>query len=620
MHKFLPLTMITLILLYGSGCATHRAGTIRVSHPRVWEDHAIVTTIGQQYKKIEDFGEAENQNIRNFQGRRARRYYQVHGIKGAFKMQFPSGATLEGKGESQNNEKSVVAKENESGGNTSDNTEGMEQLPNLPGYQSESFLPGSQSPGLMLTKTKEDGGVTLTDIWDDKISEDPIDVMQRVDDFNQILSGMKLTHLRDSLSMLDGWSVYLLGFDISLLPGDKTQEGHSAQVEFTLKNKNVRVYGVWPKQYADRFQEVSSIREDFRLALQGAAQGQQWAAQMSQDLAQRYEEDLALIQRYPLISGFIDGKGKFGWEFNPRIRIVTKDRFLLTDKQEHVYWLEPGIRQCYAIIAIKDDRKNKTENALLNLDIDVIRKWFNRDSGKYVSLENDLTSPSPNTTPKTNNMSLNVELPYRLDMKLAEHDPVWPVRGLTNQDTIVTILGENFSYDSEVFVGGVKAENVKVLGRDYISAIFPRISTDLLEGKSEKKFTVKVISNGDARIKKEAFTYVAPPKKPEPKKPDPFVVKKINPLNAPHNSIITIDANRPVMDKVTKVWFGELGVHPNNMASSEDKKVLNVIVPYDAKNKKPATNTAVFIKLVFDPKEKIISNNFYKFPTPFIYQ
>ena len=189
------------------------------------------------------------------------------------------------------------------------------------------MLPPQQSPGL-----------TFTDLAAQSLNEDPIDLLQRADDFNQILNGLKLTHLRDTLSMVPGWSVYLLKFDVSLHPGDITQEDHGARVRFVVvKDPNnaeatdpkdkVRIYGIWPQRYADRFKETSSLREDFRLALENAVQGPKASGSGALDLAQRSEEDLALIQRYPLVAGFIDSHNDaFGWEFNPRLRIVKKDR------------------------------------------------------------------------------------------------------------------------------------------------------------------------------------------------------------------------------------------------------------------------------------------------------
>lgn len=332
--------ILIAFILYILGCAANRTGTITISSPRVWQDHAVVATEGEQYQRLNKIGDTINASIEKFQGRRARRYADIRNLRGSFQMQYPASSN-------------VMA---------------------VPSY-------GTDTTDDYLSDKKQTKGIVLTDVGTvtAELSEDPIDLLQRVDDFNQILSGMKLTHLRDTLSMQKGWSVYLLGFDISLLPGDVTQDGHGARVEFTIENGKdyARVYSIWPQRYADRFQEATSIREDFRASLQLAGQSTQWAAQMAMNLAQRYEDDLANIQRYPLISGFVNNNGDsqtFGWEFNPRIRTVTKDRIWpLTNKPIIEYWLEPGVRQCYALVAIKDNRI-EANNRVLELSKDDLVK------------------------------------------------------------------------------------------------------------------------------------------------------------------------------------------------------------------------------------------------------
>jgi hypothetical protein len=606
-------------------------------------------------------------------------------------------------------------------------------------------LPAQQSPGL-----------TLNEVLGDKISEDPIDLLQRTDDFNQILNGLKLTHLRDTLSMESGWSIYLLKFDISLLPGDATQEEYGAHVAFQIQEpKNqIRVYSVWPQRYADRFQEVSSTRDDFRLALQGAAQGTEWAANIAQDLAQRYEEDLAMIQRYPLISGFTDGNANtFGWEFNPRLRIVTKDwHWPLTDKQEHVYWLEPGLRQVYALLAVRDCRvevkkkllilsptslgailkgkglytleelkheyiniekeyaapecepvdtseanpsnkdsrqyqdelqrqfkkldkfmedeqrltqeielKKQRPAALLavaklndevralqkqelqklttlhkyalnsrigrqgalgltRLTLKVRRTWFNRKNGYTVPPEQDVLLTAQSNASAVHSQSddlvLNVSLPDKLDRTLWQLSTVIPDRGSIDEPTKVTIRGQNFSNDARVFVAGHEATDVEVLGRDFLTATFPKIDEQLLEGAKKKKFTVTVFTGGDPLQSRDAFTYVASKAVP----PAPFKVERIVPTTEEGGRLINIIANKPVMDNVAKVFFGTYEVHSNNMLPGDDKKHLWVIVPQDEQHKIPASGTDVFVVLHFKPEAKVTEDNTYKFSTPFRYK
>ena len=691
-----------------------RTGYITVSQPRVWQDHAVMTSVSMQLGKINDFeGKVDLSAI---QGKRARRYYQVLGLKGAVDLQFPIPT---GAAPSTTTPATPAAE----GGKKPDEGEQVLPRPTLPENVTVKVFPNEkQATGLEIKEFPAD------------VKEDPFDGLQRVDDFYQILSGVRLTHLRDTASMQRGWSVYLLGFDISLVPGSKTSKDYSACVEFELtgkkddkvtNNEKIRVYSVWPQRYAERFNETLSRREDFQLALKAAAQSPKGSAEMAQDLAQRYEDDSALIQRYPLISGFVRGGRSFGWEFNPRLRIVTKRRFILPGRPRLVYWMEPGVRHCYVLVAVNDGRieadktllmmseedlksiafggkagltdlpglkkmyegvleqlpekpaepkqpegeiqdsnvgifmalrpekekgileealqrlfnetlgekddlnrwndfqeslkvwqDNHTEltrlmeqakcarprklfgfgdndlkriasgkkvkgtdlngikelydKALQNiekilekqekpapqdlkdyfgslenhvvcvdakdlagwekfsewvafhrriLDLcgnhgeDGIRRlelsvsschWFNLHNGKKVEVSSGEVLGASNP--------MVIELPNKLDRTLEQ---IWPVRpnwGLTNQETTVTIKGENFSTDARVFVGGreVDPKKVSVVGKDFIVATFPRIPEELLEGANKKTFAVKVITGGDSLTAGNAFTYIKP--------------------------------------------------------------------------------------------------------------
>jgi len=639
-----------------------------------------------QLGKINIFEDKVDLNA--IQGKRARRYYQVLGLKGAVDLQFPVVAVP-----SPTTPATPAAEDRKKTG------EGAQVLPK-PAPQ--EYITAKVTPD-----EKQGAGLEI---------EDPFDGLQRVDDFYQTLSGVRLTHLRDTASMQKGWSVYLLGFDISLVPGSTTSENYSAYVELEItgkkandatNNEKIRVYSVWPQRYAERFSESLSLRESFCLALKESAQFQKWSAEMAQELAQRYEDDSALIQRYPLISGFVRGSRNFGWEFNPRLRIVTRKRFILPGHPKPVYWMEPGVRHCYVLVAVNDGRiearkalltmsskdleniafggktgltdlsdlvemykdvleqvselekeKGRLEEALKRLfggalgekddldkwndfkeslcvwqdnhtelirlmnqatcarpkklfgfggndlkriasekmvrgmDIDSIKGlydiaiqnvqkilekqgkqvpqdlkdyfeslerhivcvdgedlakwerfsewvalhrcvlglcghqgkdgikklelkvskccWFNLHNGKKVEVDGGEVLGTPNP--------MTVELPDKLDRTL---ESIWPVRpdcGLTNQETTVTIKGENFSTDARVFVGGIEIEprKVSVVGKDFIVATFPSIPEELLEGADKKAFAVKVITGGDSLVAGDAFTYIKPKAKESP--------------------------------------------------------------------------------------------------------
>lgn len=345
---------ITYLLFFTSGCTAERAGNagfISVSQPRVWRDEATVTSIGNQLKEINKFG--EDVNLSAIQGKRARRFYKVLGLKGAVGLTLPASSPA------------PTAKPSTQEG-TGDGT----SIPAADSASTQEEVKGSPKSGLpeyikISGEADESKGFTFQEFSD--IGEEPIDRLQRVDDFYQILEGVRLTHLRDTASMEKEWSAYLLGFDVSLVPGDKTSEGYGARVEFEITGKDekedkdkkedwVEVYSIWPQRYAERFNEILAVRESFYLALKETVRAQVGSAELAQDLAEKYQDDLALIQRYPLISGFVKGPRSFGWEFNPRVHIKTIRRPILPSRAATVYWMEPGIRRCYAIVAVNDGR------------------------------------------------------------------------------------------------------------------------------------------------------------------------------------------------------------------------------------------------------------------------
>jgi hypothetical protein len=336
-----------------------------------------------------------------------------------------------------------------------------------------------------------------------------------------------------------------------------------------------------------------------------------------------------MVQRYPLISGFIDGNtNTFGWEFNPRLRIVTKDRLWpLTDKQEHVYWLEPGLRQVYVLLAVKDclvemkkklftlseknfddilenkgpytletlrmeyialrtqhpaagcspntslppddinqqfanftrspreevkkklislhqaivgtiGQQGKFKNTDNTLTFTVKRTWFNRNSGHLVQPESDVlatavTNSSQSASP-LGEISLVVSLPDKPDRTLTGLTPVLPERGSIDESTKVTIRGQNFSNDARVFIANQEATEVEVLGRDFLTATFPKIDKKLLEGDNEKVFSVTVLTGGDSLFHPRAFTYFAA----KSEKPAPVAVEKVGPPTAKGGKLV----------------------------------------------------------------------------------
>src|SRR5262245_42551188 len=172
------LIFIGLVVLSSGGCGANRVGTITVADSLVWEDNAVAAASGAPYSEITKFGGEANKNLAALQGSRAYRNYQATGVRGAVKVQLPSGAAVAGTaGDSETGNKQQPAK----------NEQKLVDVPDLPDSPTAAVLPPQQSPGL-----------TFTEIAAQNLNEDPIDLLQRADDFNQILNGLKLTHLRDT--------------------------------------------------------------------------------------------------------------------------------------------------------------------------------------------------------------------------------------------------------------------------------------------------------------------------------------------------------------------------------------------------------------------------------------
>ena len=253
---------------------------------------------------------------------------------------------------------------------------------------------------------------------------------------------------------------------------------------------------------------------------------------------------------------------------------------------------------------------------LKKVHLKVERSWFNRNTGRVLAPEEDIILSSNESVTSSHDIILKVPLPEKVDRTLSGLTAVLPKEGLIGEATKVTILGQNFSNDARVFVAGQEAQNVEVLGRDFITALFPKINKELLNGEPSKKFTVTVFTGGDALQARGAFTYIAPRATPSAN-PTEF---KLGAKAAKADTWINIVSNKPVMDKVVGVWFGDLKVDLKNTTKSKDNKTLEVLVPYDTKDKRPAPGSKRNVILDFDPQAQVISTNRFQLEEQFLYK
>lgn len=252
-------------------------------------------------------------------------------------------------------------------------------------------------------------------------------------------------------------------------------------------------------------------------------------------------------------------------------------------------------------------------NGIKELEISIEKKWFNRSTGEIFNPKGEIFTGAAD--------SMLVKLPQKRDRTLVEIRSVSPNTGAITQETVVTIRGENFSNDSRVFVGGheVKPENVSVVGRGLIVATFPAIHKDVLEDESEKKFDVSVITGGDTLTAYKAFTYTRPPEKP-PEKPIPFVAT-LSANEGKPAGYIKIKANRPVMDEVETIQFGELPADKSSWSRSANNKVLTFTVPQGNNTSlAPRSGTKVHVILKFEDDSGIVPRDEYELEELFTYE
>lgn len=300
--------------------------------------------------------------------------------------------------------------------------------------------------------------------------------------------------------------MYLLGFDVSINGGGWTSSsgllssGYKAYIRIEIENAepydDARVYAVAPQQYAERFKEGLTLRNDLNLALALEKSGPGQGGKFALDRTHKSEEQLALIQRYPLISGYIEGPKIFGWTINPRFHIGERGRATawLLGQYRTESGMEDGVRSVLAAIVVKTGPSEAEKRGAKRLKLKVktyweSAVWHHRIDGQRFTME--------------------VLLPGDERRTFLGATPVHPNSGPGNIDNIITINGEDFGTRADVYVGTVKACEVKILSRKFIEARLPKCFKD--QGCSGTPLDIKVISQGESYLRKGVtFTYLPP--------------------------------------------------------------------------------------------------------------
>jgi hypothetical protein len=476
------------------GCSVD--GQIRVSHPRIWRQETIAQDSSARINELRRDRQELETALKLVAGSRLRREITETQVSLSAKSQTPVDKTKPLAAD--------VAK-----------IDATKDLPDL-------------------TKTTKDYDVLLGT----SAGEEALDILRRKEDFGDLFTGTLLKYIRDDLSLRPERELYLLEFDISINPDGFTSSsglfssGYSARVrvDITPQNSNyaARVYAIAPQQYAERFREGLARRDDLSLALDLEKQGPGQGAKFALDRAMRSQEELALIQRYPLISSVVDSETKFGWQINPRFRVVDRPAYIswLIGRYGVENSMEDGIRT--GLVAIEITRKT-IEKAIADEKqkrISESERDRRIEEERSQDIELKLTL---NTYWESNNLhhrigdSTNKEFRVLLpgnqhktfidrEKETDKGKAIHPSSGPGNRENVITIRGQNFGTRADVYVGSIKACSVRILSRDLIEATLPKCAGGDKDTICTKPQDIKVISHGDSYLKpgQVTFTYEQP--------------------------------------------------------------------------------------------------------------
>jgi hypothetical protein len=439
-----------------AGCSS--SGGIGVSYPRIWRQETLRQDAINRISELQGSRQELSEALKKLAGWRLRKEVIETQLK----------ATRRKEKEASGKPKKVTA------GDASVDT-------------------NKEPPGDTLKQLKGLFGVDINNLGQ-QVNEEALDLLRRQEDFGDLFTGTLLKYISDDASLRPNHELFLLGFDISVNAGGWTSSsgwlssGYSVyvRIEVIEPKEGVRVYAVSPQQYAERFKEGLALRNDLKLALDVEKQGLGQGGKFALDRSRKSEEQLALIQRYPLISGFIDqqkNKISFGWQISPRFRIV--------DRPWYSGWLfgfygtesamEDGVRNVLAAVEVE---KQPDEDKVLRLKVTTY--WESAEWHQKIGEET---------------RELRLTLPKNPRKRFIGPTPILPDSGPGEEENIVTIRGQDFGTRAEVYVGTRKACEVKVLSRTFIEARLPRCYSNQPCEKIPQQ--VKVLSHGDSYVRYE---------------------------------------------------------------------------------------------------------------------
>lgn len=280
------------------------------------------------------------------------------------------------------------------------------------------------------------------------------------------------------------------------------------------------IYTVTPKQHA---QNVSSVAaQDTILHLMTALSAQLPNgpdAELTSDFISRSQELLHGINRFPLVSGFIEGEREFGWILGPRFKLERTWRLFRPDTMEVGFEQAPAQHSFSVSVAVPP--------LLSVLPLKGSFAWLDDDG--------DAEDPGPlfpargSTAAITTVGLVDVKLPGPDYDALTTHllakagfDVRTPQVTAASRYTLqadrqgsLLILGAELWRNPTVFVGGQAADSVEILpDMRGIRATFDKIVAPATKDPKQPVVTdLTVITSGGQRVLRDMVTIL--PKEPE---------------------------------------------------------------------------------------------------------
>lgn len=161
---------------------------------------------------------------------------------------------------------------------------------------------------------------------------------------------------------------------------DPCPEARMAFAEYVKCKWPIHVFALDPVTQDQNISDSFSQRREMQMALAIAASSRMLGGQAMSRFVRRMEYDLETIQLNRTAVGFSHGDNTFGWRFFPRIQappvpsnlqVITHDLLIggqSRDSLARTYKLEPGIRECTALVVMP--------SFVPQVMVDVRTNWF----------------------------------------------------------------------------------------------------------------------------------------------------------------------------------------------------------------------------------------------------